>query len=351
MKLSTRAQWLLAGNPETSAEGDKWINQFGMPLIGVDYLVTHHEYGSQLLHQTVARYKYDRDPALAGWVSTGEPENQHWVTRVVSWRLLVGELGTVEGPADGLLIEPRDSKRAGMDAADVLPIPRSWMTMSFAMQEEDEEEVRRLIAQYQLNIERVVSRSEGNVALDILFHSVREASIFMIAYRQVMDKREAMRRGELDLTRTCRGCGCTADDCSQCWERTGKACHWVEQDLCSACASKRTDRTFEVTVQLPDYISDTTYQALVNRLDSESEGAAEFVRHGTLKDKLTIGASDVPTIAQLSTLFGNIEEHLRMGNLSTEDLAAGFPLLGGGRRYWSQKDLDDDAREEGRVGG
>lgn len=35
----------------------------------------------------------------------------------------------------------------------------------------------------------------------------------------------------------CRCCKCTAEDCSQCVERTGDSCRWVnpEQDLCSAC--------------------------------------------------------------------------------------------------------------------
>lgn len=36
--------------------------------------------------------------------------------------------------------------------------------------------------------------------------------------------------------RRCRVCGCTDDDCSQCIEKTGEPCHWVEADLCSACA-------------------------------------------------------------------------------------------------------------------
>jgi hypothetical protein len=35
--------------------------------------------------------------------------------------------------------------------------------------------------------------------------------------------------------RRCRICGCTDNDCSQCIEKTGEPCHWVEQDLCSAC--------------------------------------------------------------------------------------------------------------------
>jgi hypothetical protein len=35
--------------------------------------------------------------------------------------------------------------------------------------------------------------------------------------------------------RKCRVCGCTDNDCSQCIEKTGQPCHWVEEDLCSAC--------------------------------------------------------------------------------------------------------------------
>src|SRR5579885_3188867 len=48
----------------------------------------------------------------------------------------------------------------------------------------------------------------------------------------------------------CRICGCTDDDCSQCIRITGHPCHWVEEDLCSACAdainsqSKNNDMNF-----------------------------------------------------------------------------------------------------------
>lgn len=38
--------------------------------------------------------------------------------------------------------------------------------------------------------------------------------------------------------RRCRKCGCTEEDCSQCIERTGEPCHWVDKDLCSACNEK-----------------------------------------------------------------------------------------------------------------
>lgn len=44
--------------------------------------------------------------------------------------------------------------------------------------------------------------------------------------------------------RRCRQCGCTDYDCSECVERTGLPCHWVEEDLCSACV--------EETLQNPD---------------------------------------------------------------------------------------------------
>lgn len=41
---------------------------------------------------------------------------------------------------------------------------------------------------------------------------------------------------------TCRRCGCTEDDCSQCVAKTGKPCHWVEADLCSACVEPAPKR-------------------------------------------------------------------------------------------------------------
>jgi hypothetical protein len=37
----------------------------------------------------------------------------------------------------------------------------------------------------------------------------------------------------------CRVCGCTDDDCSECIERTGEPCSWVEPDLCSACVGEK----------------------------------------------------------------------------------------------------------------
>ncbi len=40
---------------------------------------------------------------------------------------------------------------------------------------------------------------------------------------------------QIDVRR-CRVCECTDADCSGCIQRTGKPCHWVSADLCSACA-------------------------------------------------------------------------------------------------------------------
>lgn len=45
-----------------------------------------------------------------------------------------------------------------------------------------------------------------------------------------------LRNARRPAARTCRVCGCTDSDCRQCIARTGQPCHWVEPDLCSACA-------------------------------------------------------------------------------------------------------------------
>lgn len=44
---------------------------------------------------------------------------------------------------------------------------------------------------------------------------------------------------EMILQRRCRRCGCTDDDCRQCIARTGEPCSWVEDELCSACVTRK----------------------------------------------------------------------------------------------------------------
>lgn len=53
------------------------------------------------------------------------------------------------------------------------------------------------------------------------------------AERKMVDWIE--KSGATEHVRRCRKCGCTDGDCRGCIERTGEACHWVEEDLCSAC--------------------------------------------------------------------------------------------------------------------
>lgn len=54
-----------------------------------------------------------------------------------------------------------------------------------------------------------------------------------------VNEQRARAREDFDaaLAGVCRACGCTDDDCSQCVEKTGAPCFWVEPDLCSACVS------------------------------------------------------------------------------------------------------------------
>lgn len=46
---------------------------------------------------------------------------------------------------------------------------------------------------------------------------------------------DTVRAPDTKGVRRCRVCGCTDDDCRQCIAVTGRPCHWVAPDLCSAC--------------------------------------------------------------------------------------------------------------------
>lgn len=47
---------------------------------------------------------------------------------------------------------------------------------------------------------------------------------------------------------TCRQCGCTDADCSQCIKASGSPCHWVEPDLCSRCKDE-FDAAVDVAIE------------------------------------------------------------------------------------------------------
>lgn len=49
--------------------------------------------------------------------------------------------------------------------------------------------------------------------------------------------------------RQCRVCGCTDSDCSGCVARTGAPCHWVRNDLCSACVPAESPRPAQQTAE------------------------------------------------------------------------------------------------------
>jgi len=45
-------------------------------------------------------------------------------------------------------------------------------------------------------------------------------------------------KGPNTSTWKCRVCGCTDDNCAICIRTTGQPCHWVEENLCSACVDQ-----------------------------------------------------------------------------------------------------------------
>lgn len=44
---------------------------------------------------------------------------------------------------------------------------------------------------------------------------------------------------------TCRICGCTDNDCTQCFEVQGFPCYWVKEDLCSRCDHEKKEKVID----------------------------------------------------------------------------------------------------------
>lgn len=62
--------------------------------------------------------------------------------------------------------------------------------------------------------------------------------------------------------RKCRICGCTDDNCSMCIKLTGEPCHWVEDNLCSACidAVKFNNGERSDLIQAPEVVEPSVPQ-------------------------------------------------------------------------------------------
>jgi RNA polymerase-binding transcription factor DksA len=63
--------------------------------------------------------------------------------------------------------------------------------------------------------------------------------------------------------RKCRVCGCTQNDCRQCIAKTGEPCHWVEDDLCSACVEvPNEEHLIKTTLVAAEFSSANFFQQL-----------------------------------------------------------------------------------------
>ncbi len=88
--------------------------------------------------------------------------------------------------------------------------------------------------------------------------------------------------------RTCRECGCTEDNCSQCIEATGEPCHWVEVDLCSRCQVEEMRPAFmdETRVSLEAH-----FYSVLKKTDIAEELLAKYPNqsHKELAKTMAIG--------------------------------------------------------------
>ncbi len=68
-------------------------------------------------------------------------------------------------------------------------------------------------------------------------------------------------------TQTCKYCGCTNIDCTQCIQRTGEPCYWAKKDICSACYDNK------LIVDFLGLKTNTHYEmTLMNEMDEQEYG-------------------------------------------------------------------------------
>ncbi len=84
-------------------------------------------------------------------------------------------------------------------------------------------------------LERTAKQLE-RIALDCAKSQLNAATLAMLDALERLFMEETTEEDEVPVNNiSCRVCGCTNLDCSQCIESTGTACHWIESDLCSRC--------------------------------------------------------------------------------------------------------------------
>lgn len=92
--------------------------------------------------------------------------------------------------------------------------------------------------------------------------------------------------------RQCRVCGCTEDNCSQCIKKTGNPCHWVEDDLCSACKE-------------PEPID------ILNQIEKSMNESAKIFQ-GLKKDLSQLNNNDMSSFFQQLAALGNVDLNIRI---------------------------------------
>lgn len=95
----------------------------------------------------------------------------------------------------------------------------------------------RLVCQFLRTGKRQEIRCHTEAEAKALFRELEDAAGCLCQYVHA-DVPAATTMAHVETPRHCRVCGCTDVDCSECIERTGQPCHWIEDDLCSACAGK-----------------------------------------------------------------------------------------------------------------
>lgn len=120
-----------------------------------------------------------------------------------------------------------------------------------------------------------------------------------------------------EAVKTCRVCGCTDEDCSQCVEKTGEPCSWVEgeEDLCSACVEAEGEGEPEEEHEEEEKLE-----------PEEEEAPAEA-------DEDDLSTNAVAEKLGIST--ANLYNKISTGNFSKADKKIGI------KNYWSKETVDN----------